>query len=148
MIVSVCFQTRSDAQAPVRGQLNESQFEIDRNRGLILYHAAAADQLETKQPTSSRKQPAITYDTHRRLVCEIDLPILHIVTGQKKIADEPKVPAVLKILEPGSAALRFPIAIEWRGKTSQTYPKKSFGFELRDREQFQSTTKQSLLGMR
>ena len=149
VIVSGCFQTTSNAQAPVRDQLNESQFEIDRKRGLILSHAAAtADQSETKQPTSLRKQPAITYDTHRRLVCEIDLPILHIVTGQKKIADEPKVPAVLKILEPGSAALRFPIAIEWRGKTSQTYPKKSFGFELRDREQFQSTTKRSLLGMR
>lgn len=90
----------------------------------------------------------MTYDAQRRLVCQTELPILHIVTGQKKIADEPKVPAVLKILEPGSAAVRFPIAIEWRGKTSLTYPKKSFGFELRDRNQFQTPIKQSLLGMR
>jgi len=81
-------------------------------------------------------------------ICQIELPILHIATGTKAIADEPKVPATLKILQPGRAPEIFPIAIEWRGKTSSTYPKKSYGFELRDRNDFNSATKLPLLGMR
>lgn len=150
-ILSGCSQSTSSTPPSARQQLNQSKFEIDQQRGLVLTHAATANQLESKPPTFSQTAQASsspTEEAHRPQVCEIELPILHIATGEERIADEPKVAATLKILEPGCEPERFPIAIEWRGKTSQTFPKKSFGFELRDRNHFESPIKRSLLDMR
>ena len=137
VVLSGCSQTTPAPPTSARRPLDERKFEMDRQREIFLTHDASTPALMS-----------ISDKTRRPLVCEIDLPILHIATGGQEIADEPKVPATLKFLQPGIAPERFPIAIEWRGRTSQTYPKKSFGFELRDRDDFQKPVKESLLGMR
>ena len=141
LMLGGCSQTTPANSGSAQYPLDESEFEIDQQRGLVLTHSTAT--LHVAQHLTST-----TDETHRQQVCQIELPILHIATGEKKIVDEPKVPATLKILLPGSAPETFPIAIEWRGKTSLTFPKKSFGFELRDQHDFDLPLKQSLLGMR
>jgi len=135
-ILSGCSQSAYSPPTSSRQDLDQSKFEIDRQRRLILTHdVEAPNQCVAMQPAAAQ-------------ICEIELPILHIATAEKEIADDPKVPATLKILEPGKEPERFSIAIEWRGKTSQTYPKKSYGFELRDRNDHDTPMKQSLLEMR
>lgn len=152
LAVGGCSQAAPSHTGPVRRQLDESKFEIDRQRGLILTHSAATPQPLKAEcsttPRAAKTQSATFGESHRHQVCQIELPILHIATGEKEIADEPKVPATLKILQPDREPEIFPIAIEWRGKTALTFPKKSFGFELRDQDHFDLPLKRSLLSMR
>lgn len=71
-----------------------------------------------------------------------NLPILLIDTKGQEIPDEPKIIADLKIVDNGNAGRNKPtdkpayagkIGIEQRGSTSrQFFPKKPYGFELRD----------------
>lgn len=71
-----------------------------------------------------------------------NLPILVIDTQGQTIRDEPKIVASLKIIDNGTGKINRPtdapsfqskIGIELRGSTSQDlFPKKPFGFELRD----------------
>jgi hypothetical protein len=84
------------------------------------------------------------------------LPILVIDTRGQTILDEPKIVASLKIISNGTGKLNKPtdkpafeskIGIELRGSTSQDlFPKKPFGFELRDTSGLEGVSA-SILGL-
>ncbi len=70
-----------------------------------------------------------------------DLPILKINTNGQPIPDDPKVLALMQVIDNGPGIRNHPsdqpvfegaIGIEIRGSSSQTFPKKSFGFETWD----------------
>lgn len=73
---------------------------------------------------------------------ELNLPLFIIETSGQTIPDEPKITATLRVVDNGSGNLNSYfdaatdydglIGIELRGQSSQMFPKKSFGFELRD----------------
>lgn len=75
------------------------------------------------------------------LYAESDLPVVIIDTNGTTIVDEPKIPATMYIIDgeegvnqpdPETATFTSPIGIEKRGNSSQTFPKASWGLELRD----------------
>jgi len=122
-----------DALAP-RVRLSQAPFEIDSDQKILLTHNASFAGQDHR---------------HRSYkVCVTELPILHITTDGNDIADDPKVAATLKILQPERPVEIFSIGIEWRGRTSQTFPKKSYGIELRASVDSEQNVKRSLLGMR
>ncbi|MEO9532518.1 MAG: CotH kinase family protein [Crocinitomicaceae bacterium] len=70
-----------------------------------------------------------------------NLPILIVETNGQEIVDDPKITATLKVinqteernyLSTQEYTFEGLIGIEFRGNTSQSFPKKSYGFELRD----------------
>lgn len=60
------------------------------------------------------------------------LPQLTITTNGKTIVDEPKIEAQVQISKEDIVPYTVNIGIEIRGATSQTFPKKSYGFETWD----------------
>ncbi|MGQ8338285.1 CotH kinase family protein [Sunxiuqinia sp. A32] len=86
---------------------------------------------------------------------ESNLPLVSINTGGQAIPDEPKINAQMGIIWNGPGLMNSSsdpfndfegsIAIETRGSSSQMFPKKSYGLELRD-EAGQDTSL-SLVGM-
>ncbi|MFZ5429946.1 MAG: CotH kinase family protein [Bacteroidota bacterium] len=83
------------------------------------------------------------------------LPLIMIDTGGRQIPDEPKITARMRIIDngPGNQNSVFdparefdgPVGIEVRGQSSQSFPKKSYGFETRTESGGEN--KVSLLGM-
>jgi len=63
---------------------------------------------------------------------EDKLPLFSINTGSNTIVDEPKVDATMTITEGDTESYSGAIGIEFRGASSQSFPKKSFGLETRD----------------
>ncbi len=63
---------------------------------------------------------------------EDKLPLFAIDTGLNVIVDEPKVDGTMTITEKGTESYSGNIGIEFRGASSQFFPKKSFGLETRD----------------
>lgn len=71
-----------------------------------------------------------------------DLPILAINTGGQAIQNDPKIEAQMQLIDNGPGMRNFvnqtnfafegPIGIELRGFSSQGFPKKSYGIEVRD----------------
>ncbi|AWV97568.1 CotH kinase family protein [Arcticibacterium luteifluviistationis] len=70
-----------------------------------------------------------------------NLPLVYIDTEGKQIVDEPKVMAKMKLIYNGEGQRNTPsgtavydgnIGIEYRGSSSQSFPKKPFGFETWD----------------
>lgn len=76
-----------------------------------------------------------------------ELPLLNI-SSENVIVDEPRVLAHFTITESDGTSLSSNIGIEFRGVTSQGYPKKSFRIEFWDGEDDSVTKDVSLLGMR
>ncbi len=83
-----------------------------------------------------------------------NIPIITINTNGLYIGDEPKIAAQLSILDKGTGninslsdipVLTCKIGIEYRGSTSQGFPKKSYGFETRT--ELDSNLNVSLLGL-
>ena len=70
---------------------------------------------------------------------------LFSIQSNKKIVDDPKVEAVLKIERNDSLLLETNIGIEVRGAVSQYEDKKSYGFEIREKSD--SLSNKSLLGL-
>jgi subtilisin-like proprotein convertase family protein len=71
------------------------------------------------------------------------LPILMLTTDNQTIPNEPKIDGRIKVISNEVGALNYPddtpsfesyMAIEVRGSSSQSFPKKSFGFETQDEE--------------
>ena len=60
----------------------------------------------------------------------IDFPTMKINTNGREIVDEPKVMADLSVIENNNQS-NFKIGIEIRGSSSQSFPKKSYGFETK-----------------
>ncbi|MVM31657.1 T9SS type A sorting domain-containing protein [Spirosoma sp. HMF4905] len=84
-----------------------------------------------------------------------NLPILIINTNGQTIIDDPKIVANLQIIDNGTGkrnnvtdkpSFTSKIGIELRGATSQDFPKKPYGFELRDTTGLNSVNA-SVLGM-
>lgn len=63
---------------------------------------------------------------------EVQIPLFKVTTNGNTIVDEPKVDAQLSILKEGVVQQESNIGIEFRGSSSQQFPKKSYGFETRD----------------
>jgi hypothetical protein len=70
-----------------------------------------------------------------------DLPLFRINTSGKAIPDEPKIKSELYIINNSNAqnsiteeGKRYNIKIERRGNTSQSFPKKSYTFSMRDKD--------------
>ena len=61
----------------------------------------------------------------------IDFPTMKINTNGREIVDEPKVMADLSVIENNNQS-NFKIGIEIRGSSSQSFPKKSYGFETKN----------------
>ena len=132
VLLTGCSSDETSVSSAPPIQLDDAKFEIDRIQKISLTHNASL---------AASDNPSLK-------ICVTDLPILHISTNKNEIGDDPKVAATLKILQPNCDAEIFPIAIEWRGRTSQTFPKKSYGFELRENKASKQNVKQPLLGMR
>ncbi|MEZ0486653.1 CotH kinase family protein [Fibrella aquatica] len=84
-----------------------------------------------------------------------NLPIVVISSRGATIVDEPKIVADMQIIDNGAgkrnyltdkASFRSVIGIELRGASSQSFPKKPYGIELRDSTGINSVA-QSILGM-
>ncbi len=76
-----------------------------------------------------------------------DLPLIWIDTPHT-IVDEPKVDAVFRMIAPGEEVPVCDIGVEYRGASSQTFPKKSYRIGFRSDALGTSTRDVSLLGMR
>ena len=84
-----------------------------------------------------------------------NLPLVKINTGGLSIPDEPKISATMGIIDNGTGNLNYvidpfndyfgKIAIEIRGSSSQMFPKKQYGLELRTTADQDTTA--SLLGL-
>lgn len=89
---------------------------------------------QTTPPRTATPVVPLTFST--------SLPLMVIDTGGMAIADDPKIPASLAVISKGAGDSNRPsdrptgfqggIGIEVRGTTSQTFPKKQYGFETRD----------------
>ena len=113
-----------------------------------------------QSPPSSNRQPPFNRQP-RRLIglsewpIKSKLPLVIVDTLGKWIPDEPKIPAKMKIIYDESGGRNFvgsnkvhfegKIGIEVRGKTSQQFPKKQYGFKILDKKG--QDLKISLLGM-
>ncbi len=76
-----------------------------------------------------------------------ELPLLHIETSSE-ISDTPKVLSRISLLESNNTVTKSNAGIEYRGATSQNYPKKSFEIEFWNDEEGNETQDLSLLEMR
>ena len=85
-------------------------------------------------------QPSAAPDT--AIVTPLPIFIVH-TNDQLTIPDDPKIPGTLRIIDNGPGQLNHPddppsyegyLGIEVRGASSQSFPKKSYGFELWDEE--------------
>lgn len=84
-----------------------------------------------------------------------NLPIVLIDTKGAVIADDPKIAATMQIIDNGTGktntltdkpTFTSNIGIELRGSSSQLFPKKAYGIELRDATG-ENSLAQSVLGM-
>lgn len=92
-----------------------------------------------KKATGNRQSKKVT---SRAGTYTSNLPLVIVDTFGKWIPDEPKIPARMKIIYDTSGGrnalnsrhIHFDgkIGIEVRGKTSKQYPKRQYGFEIRD----------------
>jgi spore coat protein H len=76
-----------------------------------------------------------------------ELPLIHIETPNT-IVDDPRVFATFLIAESDGSITQSNIGIEYRGASSQAYPKKSLRIEFWEGETDEETKDVSLLGMR
>jgi len=89
--------------------------------------------------------PDTPFDDLVPVPAENRLPQFNIDTNGGTIVDEPKIIASLSISEADVETYNGLMGIEFRGSTSQRFPKKSYGFETRDSEDEDLDV--SLLGM-
>lgn len=79
-----------------------------------------------KSTSSPPEGPPVVIDGENRL------PQVVIITNGEEIVDEPKINAEMTISVNGEIDYDGAVGIEIRGSSSQTFPKKQFGFETRD----------------
>ncbi len=87
---------------------------------------------------------SITFGPHASapfVLTSSDIPIVTINTNGQTIPDDPKITATMKVFNNGPGLRNYltdppefsgPIGIEVRGSSSQSFPKKSYGFESWD----------------
>ncbi|MFC4164351.1 CotH kinase family protein [Epilithonimonas zeae] len=89
----------------------------------------------------------INWEFNRYSIYFTNLPLLHIDTTFD-IVDTPKVLSTIQLIENNGTITQSNAGIEYRGDTSQLYPKKSYEFEFWNDNTGDDTTDISLLGMR
>lgn len=77
-----------------------------------------------------------------------ELPVVSIDSLEGEIVDEPKIRGSITIVQKNEGVQQYDMGIELRGGVSQTYPKKSYGIELKKNSQSFEELKVSLLNMR
>lgn len=103
---------------------------------------AAVQCLETGQAYVVTDNEQILYDFY----CTM-LPVIRIET-KNTIRDEPRVPAIFYLCTKEGNIVQDTIGVEYRGGTTQSYPKKSLRIEFWADSEGKSTKDYSLLGMR
>ena len=97
----------------------------------------------------------INHSLNAQILTESNLPIIIIDTDANEIPDEPKIPAIMGIIDNGSGQMNSAddifnhydghIGIETRGNSTQLYEKKTYTIELWDESQ--NEISEPLLGM-
>lgn len=82
--------------------------------------------------SKNETNPVTEVTEEEEIVVEGKLPRFEIGTNGNVIVDEPKINASIKIYETDKISYEGKVGIEIRGATSQSFPKKSYGFETRD----------------
>lgn len=96
---------------------------------LLIAIGSAVLSCKDNSPSSSGPDPDPDPDPTES---ESVLPQLAVDLQGETIVDEPKVPALLKVYEDGEITYDGHIGIEFRGASSQQFPKKSYGVETWD----------------
>ena len=113
-----------------KSKLFNSGVQVLLLAGMLQFNAScSSDDSAPESPapeTENPEEPTVEINPEDRL------PLFSIDTGSNIIVDEPKVNATMTIVEAGSESYSGNIGIEFRGASSQSFPKKSFGLETRD----------------
>lgn len=101
--------------------------------GILQFNlSCSSDDSAPEPPVSEEEKEEPKEPEGPEMEAEETLPQFAINTGSNTIADEPKVDASMIITEGDTESYNGAIAIEFRGASSQSFPKKSFGLETRD----------------
>ncbi len=146
--------------------IDEDAYGIDRNKHIIVINQNTGD-LNAQVPGSKsyfvmggisyyfdqavgELQKGIAYSVTADNVSYkaffSDLPIIRMTTTGT-ISDTPKVPGSLEMLNPGETKISTLIGVEYRGASSQSYPKKSMEVEFWQNENGDDTQNLSLLNL-
>lgn len=146
--------------------IDEDAYGIDRNKHIIVINQNTGD-LNAQVPGSKsyfvmggisyyfdqavgELQKGIAYSVTADNVSYkaffSDLPIIRMTTTGT-ISDTPKVPGSLEMLNPGETKISTLIGVEYRGASSQSYPKKSMEVEFWQNENGDDTQDLSLLNL-
>ncbi len=98
--------------------------------GMLQFGISCSSDDKIPQPTISEEEEEKPEE--QEIKPEDKLPLFTIDTGSNAIVDEPKIDATMTIIENGTESYNGNIGIEFRGASSQSFPKKSFGLETRD----------------
>lgn len=90
----------------------------------LLFLNCSSDDAVSNEPEEEEEEIEI--------VPENRLPLVAISTNGNQIVDEPKIDATFSVTESGIVSYEGRMGIEFRGASSQSFPKKAFGFETRD----------------
>ncbi len=98
--------------------------------GFLQFNTSCSNDEAPAAPVSKEEKPKEPQEPE--IKPEDKLPLFSIHTDSNTIVDEPKVDATMTIIEKGTESYSGNIGIEFRGASSQTFPKKSYGLETRD----------------
>ncbi len=95
---------------------------------LILSYSCSSDNtIAPPVDQEKEKEPEVEV-----IAPEDKLPLIQINTNGSEIVDEPKIEASIEITVSGEVTYDGFVGIEFRGSSSQGFPKKSYGLETRD----------------
>lgn len=102
-------------------------FSISIFTSLLLGYSCSSD--DTVNPPTEQEE----MEPEEEVIAPQDkLPLFEINTNGAAIVDEPKIDVEMTITEEGSITYDGFAGIEFRGASSQSFPKKSYGLETRD----------------
>lgn len=93
---------------------------------VLLINSCSSDN-SVEPPVEQEEQPE-----EQVIPPEDKLPFIQINTNGSQIVDEPKIDVGMKITVAGDVTYDGFVGIEFRGSSSQSFPKKSYGLETRD----------------
>jgi len=94
---------------------------------LFMNFIASCNKDEVSPSAIAEEEPLVP-----EIAPEDKLPLFTVNTSGTAIVDEPKIDAELTIIEADIVSFTSKIGIEFRGASSQFFPKKSYGLETRD----------------
>ncbi len=148
---NTCFDDRASSSiakgsAPFYGSFRPAQYLGTVNNGQTGYAtwSLKVQDLNPGANSGSLTSWTLSFGVHATgpfMLTSSNLPIVVINTFGQEIPDDPKIPANLKIYHHPSGARNYltdtpeydgPSGFELRGSSSQSFPKKSYGFESWD----------------